>query len=147
MEEVEYRLTSFEGEYREGIVALRLAVFVDEQRVPEELEIDEHDPEARHLVALVSGEVIGTLRMLASGDALKIGRLAVRRDLRNRGVGSRLMEMAVDHARRSGFIRAVLNSQVTATPFYQRFGFREEGEVFDDAGIPHIRMVRVLDSQ
>jgi predicted GNAT family N-acyltransferase len=120
--------------------AVRFEVFVDEQGVPRELEADEFDPLATHLVAIRDDQVVGTLRMLEQGGTAKIGRVAVRAAARRHGVGARLMEHAAALASERGFAEIVLNAQVAVTGFYRRLGYVEEGDLFDEAGIPHIGM-------
>jgi predicted GNAT family N-acyltransferase len=124
---------------------LRHEVFVVEQSVPVELEIDDNDSDAVHLVAVRGeDEVVGTLRIVARDEIAKIGRLAVRADARRGGVGRRLMLEALAYAERNGFRDILLSAQLTATDFYVRLGFKAEGDVFDDAGIPHIDMRKTL---
>ena len=144
MEEIVYLQTTFAGEYRERIIDLRYEVYVHEQKVPVELEIDEHDEQALHLVALLGGQVVGTARLVQGEDHLRVGRMAVKKPLRQKGVGSRLLEIALDFARQGGYQKVVLDSQVRAVKFYERYGFMPEGDFFDDAGIPHVRMVLTL---
>lgn len=129
-----------------GALRLRYEVFVLEQAVPEEVEVDEHDAEAQHFVVQDGAEVVATMRLVPHGDVLKLGRVAVRKDLRGRGLGRRMVEEAVRVAEAQGARALVLNSQVVAVPFYRKLGFVEEGPVFDEAGIPHTRMVRLLRS-
>ena len=112
-------------------------VFVSEQGVPLELEIDEMDEAAIHFVLLLEGEVAATLRLLPQDNCVKIGRVAVRREYRKRGLGTRLMKLAIAHAVRGGFHGAILDAQVDSIPFYEKLGFSAEGEIFMDAGIPH----------
>ncbi|HEY3640342.1 MAG TPA: GNAT family N-acetyltransferase [Xanthobacteraceae bacterium] len=119
---------------------LRYEVFVDEQGVPRELEVDEFDPCATHLVAIRDDQVVGTLRMLDHDGAAKIGRLAVRAAARRTGVGARLMDRAAAIASERGFAEIVLHAQVAVAPFYRRLGYVAEGDRFDEAGIPHIAM-------
>ena len=119
---------------------LRYEVFVDEQGVPRELEVDEFDPGATHLVAIRDEDVVGTLRMLVDGGAAKIGRVAVRAALRRTGIGGRLMDRAAAIAVDRGFAEIVLHAQVAVAGFYRRLGYVEEGDRFDEAGIPHIAM-------
>jgi predicted GNAT family N-acyltransferase len=119
---------------------LRIEVFVDEQGVPRELELDELDPGATHLVAILGDRVIGTLRLLEHDGAAKIGRVAVRAAARRAGVGARLMARAEAIARGRGCAEIVLHAQVAVAGFYQRLGYVEEGDLFDEAGIPHIAM-------
>jgi predicted GNAT family N-acyltransferase len=119
---------------------LRYEVFVDEQGVPRELEADEFDPCATHLVAIRDDQVIGTLRMLEHGAAAKIGRVAVRAAARRTGIGARLMDRAAAIASERGFAEIILHAQVAVAGFYRRLGYVEEGGLFDEAGIPHIAM-------
>jgi ElaA protein len=124
--------------------AIRRVVFIEEQAVPAELEVDGLDAQALHLLATFDGRSVGTARMLLKGDTGKIGRVAVLRDARGRGIGAALIRAAVEELRRRGLSRARLGSQVHAIPFYEGLGFVAEGPVYDDAGIPHRDMVRVL---
>lgn len=125
-------------------LALRRVVFIEEQAVPEELERDEYDATALHLLATLDGRPVGTARMLLKGATGKIGRVCVLRDLRGQGVGAALIRAAVEELRGRGLTRAKLGSQTHAIPFYEGLGFVAEGPVYDDAGIPHRDMVRVL---
>jgi ElaA protein len=141
------RTCATEAERAEAM-RIRFAVFVEEQRVPRELEVDEFDVMAVHLLAVEegTGNPIGTARILDKGKGVaKIGRVAVLPGYRGRGVGEALMRAALDRARRSGHTVAVLDAQVPVIGFYERLGFVAEGAVFDDAGIPHRRMSLRLD--
>lgn len=121
---------------------VRFAVFVEEQGVPPEIEIDEFDPVSLHALAMdADGRVLGTGRLLPDGH---IGRMAVARPARGAGVGGAILAALTDAARARGDREVVLNAQTHAMPFYSRFGFVPEGEEFDDAGIPHRSMRRVL---
>jgi len=124
----------------EAAFELRREVFVVEQGVPAELEIDELDPEAIHLVAILDEAVVGTLRILQHEGTAKIGRVAVRAAARGAGIGGRLMERAAEMVRERGFDEIVLHAQITVAGFYRRLGYVEEGEPFEEAGIPHIAM-------
>jgi predicted GNAT family N-acyltransferase len=125
--------------------AVRHQVFVVEQAVPPELERDEFDAVAIHLVALRDNDVIGTLRIVVSGGTAKIGRMAVLAADRKAGIGSGLMERAVEIARTMNARDIVLHAQLTARPFYARLGYREEGDVFDEAGIAHVTMRKLIE--
>ncbi|HHH40023.1 MAG TPA: GNAT family N-acetyltransferase [Sedimenticola sp.] len=117
---------------------VRTRVFIEEQGVPPELEQDDLDPGARHLLAEDSaGRPIGTLRILDGGQ---IGRMAVLPAWRRHGVGSALMHTALARLARPGSPRPFLNAQTRAIPFYRRFGFVVVGPEFMEAGIPHRRM-------
>jgi predicted GNAT family N-acyltransferase len=125
-----------------GAFALRLEVFCDEQGVPREEEIDGHDPHALHLVALdpATGRVIGTLRLLLDGSRAKVGRVAVARSWRRRGIALRMLALALERARREGCSQARLAAQVQATAVYEQAGFHVESEPFEQAGITHVWM-------
>ncbi len=121
---------------------VRQAVFVVEQRIPENLEWDAADPASLHALAEDgAGEPIGCGRLLADGH---VGRLAVVRPWRRRGVGAALLLRLVDEARRRGHASVVLNAQTQAMPFYERYGFVARGGEFEEAGIPHREMSRGL---
>ena len=126
--------------------ALRHEVFVVEQGVPEELEIDDDDRRATHLVAVGASGVVGTLRMLRQDRTAKIGRMAVAASSRRKGIGKALMEFAAIAASRDGVEEIVLAAQLAARTFYQRLGYVEEGDVFFDAKLPHVRMRKRLSS-
>jgi predicted GNAT family N-acyltransferase len=125
--------------------ALRHEVFVVEQGISEKLERDEDDKEATHLVALLDGRVVGTLRIVfAHGRLAKMGRMAVAASIRKMGIGRQLMEFAAGSAAAAGADEIVLGAQVTAREFYKRLGYVEEGPVFDDADLPHVMMRKKL---
>jgi predicted GNAT family N-acyltransferase len=127
-----------------AVYALRHEVFVVEQGVPEELEVDEDDKVAAHLAALSDGHVVGTLRIVLHERMAKIGRMAVSASSPNKGIGRELMEFAAATAARGGAEEIILGAQLTAREFYKRLGYAEEGAVFDDAGIPHVMMRKKL---
>ena len=127
---------------RETLLGIRFAVFVEEQGVPAELEEDDQDPETLHLLAEApDGRAVGTARMLRDGH---IGRMAVLPAWRGRGLGSALLQALIGIAATRGLQQVFLNAQCVAEDFYRRAGFEPRGGVFDDAGIPHRRMVRAL---
>ena len=119
---------------------VRETVFVDEQGVPRDIEIDEHDAASRHVVASdADGGAIGTGRLLVAGH---IGRMAVLADWRGKGVGRALLERLLEEAAGRKLNQLALHAQTQASGFYRRFGFVEEGPEFMEAGIPHRTMVR-----
>jgi predicted GNAT family N-acyltransferase len=123
--------------------SVREAVFMREQGVPAELEWDELDESSRHVLALnARGGAIGCGRIVppAADGSAHIGRMALLPEWRGKGVGSAIMEHLLEYARGQHYALLDLNAQMQAVPFYRRFGFAEVGEVFMDAGIPHIRM-------
>ena len=122
---------------------IRLKVFVEEQRVPREIEMDDMDAACLHALAWLDGKAVGTGRLLPDGH---IGRMAVLGESRALGVGGAILERLVEEARRQGMREVVLSAQTHAIGFYRRHGFSEQGEVFAEAGIPHQEMRRVLNS-
>jgi predicted GNAT family N-acyltransferase len=123
-------------------LALREQVFCGEQGVPPSEEVDRLDEQAMHVVALVPGEprVIGTLRLLSLGEQVKLGRVAVAREWRRRGIATRMIDLALARARDGGARRARLASQLGATELYEHAGFAVESEPFKEAGIDHVWM-------
>ncbi|MFO1313915.1 MAG: GNAT family N-acetyltransferase [Burkholderiales bacterium] len=122
--------------------AVRTAVFVVEQSIPEALEWDEHDAVSAHALAVDrEGVPIGCGRLLPDGH---IGRLAVLAQWRGHGVGAALLLHLIELARSRGHRRAILNAQEQAVPFYVRHGFAPSGAPFMEAGIPHREMARDL---
>jgi predicted GNAT family N-acyltransferase len=121
--------------------SIRRRVFIEEQHVPEEIELDEDDRLAFHALAFLDGVAVGTGRMVFHGDdEVKIGRMAVRSDLRSSGIGREILLFLMNEARARGFKKAVLHAQLTAEGFYLRCGYRPIGAVFDEAGIAHRKM-------
>jgi predicted GNAT family N-acyltransferase len=129
---------------REALLALRHEVFVGEQGVPRELEIDEHDERAVHMVAFEDGQLVGTCRVLQAGSQAKFGRLVVARAARGRGIGAALLAAAERRAREMGCHQMVLAAQTSAMGLYERAGYTARGEVYLDAGIEHMTMEKPL---
>ena len=118
--------------------AVREQVFVIEQKVPLSLEWDDMDSRSEHVLAFNSSErPIGTGRLLPDGH---IGRMAVLKEWRGQGIGSAILEALMLLGWENSHEALVLNAQVAAAPFYERHGFEKHGEIFDEAGIPHIEM-------
>ncbi|MDX6698913.1 MAG: hypothetical protein QOE65_2310 [Solirubrobacteraceae bacterium] len=125
---------------RDAALALRHRVFCEEQGVEPGLDRDGRDDDALHLVALRDGEVIGTCRLVFDGPTAKLGRMAVERAQRGRGVGARVLAEGIAQARRGGSARVALHAQTSAVSFYARAGFVARGEPFEQAGIEHVGM-------
>lgn len=134
------------AQLREPARRIRTEVFIDEQRVPLEMEWDEADDGCLHAVAFNRiGQPVATGRLLpAQGGSAKIGRVAVNKVLRGSGVGRRLMQALMDAASRRGDREIVLHAQRSAESFYRSLGFTARGAEFEEAGIPHIEMTRSL---
>jgi predicted GNAT family N-acyltransferase len=120
--------------------ALRREVFVWEQNVPEEEEHDADDMTATHFVAIEDGEVVGTLRLIDKPEHVKIGRVAVRRAFRGRGIARQMILAAMDHARARGSDRFYLTAQSDKLAMYEKLGFAAFGPEFQDGGMPHRAM-------
>ncbi len=132
-------------ELREAMYAIRRRVFIEEQQVPEEIELDSDDARAFHALALRDGQPVGCGRYVEHGPGeIKIGRMAALRELRGSGIGRAVLEFLIETARNRGYTRAILHAQLTAEGFYLKQGFHPKGEVFEEAGIPHRAMTRDL---
>ena len=116
---------------------IRLRVFVEEQRVPPEIEMDANDAVSVHALAYDEGKAVGTGRLLPDGH---IGRMAVLREHRAQGVGGAILVRLIDEARRQGMSAVVLSAQTHALAFYRKYGFAPSGGVYMEAGIPHQEM-------
>ena len=123
------------------ICAIRYNVFVEEQKVPEELEIDGLDDKAKHVLAFVDSVQIGTGRILSDGH---IGRVAVLKDYRGLGIGKLIMKDLIKWAQNMNLEKVWLSSQWHAHSFYLDLGFVCVGEIYIEAGIDHIKMYRTL---
>jgi predicted GNAT family N-acyltransferase len=125
-------------------LALRYEVFCVEQGVPRYEEQDGRDQEAIHLVAVSNGKLLATCRVLIVGGTAQFSRLAVRRDLRRRGIATALLAAADGETLAAGARRLVLHAQTYARPLYERAGYQSRGREFVEAGIEHIAMEKQL---
>ena len=121
---------------------IRREIFIDEQLVPESDEWDDDDTVSVHALATLNREPVGTGRLNPGG---KIGRIAVKAGLRGRGIGTLILRQLLHEAYQRGIREPYLHAQVQAVPFYEKLGFRIEGDVFDEAGISHVRMKHALE--
>jgi predicted GNAT family N-acyltransferase len=125
-------------------LALREEVFCGEQGVSLADERDGRDGDAVHLVVAEDGGVIATCRLLAEGTTVKLGRMAVVRRARGRGLARALLDEADTRARALGGERIALAAQLSAQAMYERAGYEPYGDVFLDAGIEHVMMAKAL---
>lgn len=126
---------------RQYAAPIRFTVFVEEQGVPRDLELDEMDAKCIHAVAFEGNLPVATARLLPDGH---IGRMAVLKEWRGRGIGGLILKKLMDKARERGDREVVLAAQVHALAFYRAHGFVEEGTEYLEAGIPHRDMRRSL---
>ena len=131
------------SEEMDAAFAIRHEVFCVEQQVDEDEEFDGLDDACRHYLARLDGQPVGAARIRSlNADEAKIERVAVLEDKRGYGVGQALMARTIADVEQSKVKRIVVNAQTHAETFYASLGFVAEGGVFDEAGIPHVRMVR-----
>ena len=124
----------------DAIQAVRHGVFIKEQGIPAVLEWDGVDSDCRHiLVRDAAGQAIATGRLMPDG---RIGRMAVLKAWRGRGIGRLMLSRLIELAAACGYARVYLHARQDAAGFYRAAGFRESGETFTEAGIPHVTMVR-----
>jgi predicted GNAT family N-acyltransferase len=128
-------------EKRDALEGIRKAVFIDEQRVPKDLEWDGLDSTCTHFLATIGSIPVATARLTPQGQ---IGRMAVLQHHRGRGIGSQLLVKVIEHAKHIGHKQLFLHAQVNVLRFYEQHGFIAEGEIFMDAGIEHQSMKMLL---
>lgn len=124
---------------------IRKEVFVHEQNVPEEDELDKYESIAYHYLALWKDKPVGTARWRITNNGYKLERFAVLKDYRKNGIGKALMEQMMQDIQNhpaSSKKNCYLHSQIPVVPFYQAFGFQKKGDQFDECGIMHFKMVR-----
>lgn len=132
-------------EERQQALDIRQRVFVEEQGVQADLERDEQDGQALHWLGWREGRAAGTARLIACDQKkARVGRVAVLPEWRSSGLGRELMEEIHRWAQARPVEQILLAAQLNVVPFYEKLGYQAEGEVFEEAGILHQRMVRWL---
>lgn len=125
--------------------SIRKAVFIEEQGVPPEMELDESDPCAHHILVYANSIVVGTVRLLELGEGDRqigqIGRMAVLASHRKQGFGSRLLKAVIELGVSRGLSQFELHAQLSAISFYERLGFVARGDIYHEAGIQHRDMM------
>ncbi|MFQ6607387.1 MAG: GNAT family N-acetyltransferase [Fidelibacterota bacterium] len=119
--------------------SIRRAVFIEEQKVPAQMELDNFDKTASHVLAYIRRKAVGTARWRKTGKGIKLERFAVLKDCRRIGVGQALLEFILEHINSKETV--YLHAQKAVIPFYERFDFQVEGELFSEAGILHRLMI------
>lgn len=127
-----------------AVLRLREEVFCGEQGVAVEAERDGRDPEALHVVAVEAGRVVGTCRLLVDADSMRLGRMAVERAARGRGLGAEILAFAERCARERGARRMSLHAQLAVESLYAAAGYRPFGDPFVEEGIDHVAMEKAL---
>jgi len=138
-----------EGELLQAL-AIREVVFIEEQHVPEGIERDAEDANAFHILAIQGGHAIGTGRLVVlpepppgeSGTWGRIGRMAVLQASRKSGTGTKLLEALEAEARQRGVTGIILHAQLYSLDFYRRHGYEPIGTPFEEAGMPHLQMIK-----
>ena len=131
----------FSDEAKARAFGIRMRVFVSEQGVPRDIELDDDDQHAIHFLATSSGRAVGTARLVMRGKKAKVGRMAVLKKYRRKGIGAALLKRVIAAAKHRGARIIFLHAQMTVIEFYEKMGFRCVGPVFDEAGIAHRQMV------
>ncbi|WP_251366780.1 GNAT family N-acetyltransferase [Polynucleobacter sp. MWH-Svant-W18] len=141
---MEIVIKSWQQAFEEAF-SIRREVFIEEQGVPEAMEIDEFDPPSRHALAYVNTLGVGTARLVKiNTHQAQIGRMAVLIAFRKQGIGTALLSSLMDLAKAEGLQTLSLHAQAYAIPFYEKHGFVADGPVYDEAGIPHRNMMLLL---
>ena len=140
VEKLQVTITDWDTD-RAAMSAVRRAVVIEEQQVPEEIELDANDVNCSHVLGSLNGIPVACGRLVPDGH---VGRVAVLREHRGKGYGCAIMQALIALAKSKGFDHVVLSSQVHALPFYEQLGFVARGDEFMEAGIPHQDMVLPL---
>ena len=147
MEGLVIKLVETEQEL-EAAIGVRFRVFVSEQSVPPEEELDQADATAIHVIALDQGRVVGTGRLVCgdpdASETAHIGRMAVDLTWRRQGIGGQILRFLEDQAQNQGMRQCVLHAQEYVKGFYAAHGYQEQGDTFLEVNIPHVEMRKDL---
>lgn len=128
-----------------SIWAIRHSVFQVEQRVDAALDFDGLDPESKHILAYINGKAVGTTRLrYLDEQTVKIERLAVLPEFRGHGIGRKIMEAALEFLTQAQIKTVQLHAQLYIKDLYQKLGFVQVGDIFEEAGILHVKMQKQL---
>ena len=142
MNELNYKLVNNDEELN-GAFEVRRLVFVEEQGVSKDVELDGHDGEALHVVVKAGKRVVGTARvMFLPGNKAKIERMAIRQPFRRRGIGRNIVSFLLEELKNRQVKQVILHAQYSVIGFYKSCGFDESGLPFWEAGIKHVKMQR-----
>jgi len=144
MDDISYKIVVSDREL-EGAFEVRKQVFVGEQGIPEDLELDELDMEAMHVVGKDGERIVGTARVLfLAASQAKLERMAILKPFRRRGIGKGIISFLDEEFKNRGTEKVVLHAQCSAVDFYKSCGFEESGSPFWEAGIKHVKMQKRL---
>ncbi|WP_318515114.1 GNAT family N-acetyltransferase [Photobacterium leiognathi] len=138
---VEIKIVAFDDAHRGLIRTVREQVFIQEQQIDPEIEFDDLDSEAVHVLVMDGEQPLGTGRILADGH---IGRIAIMKAARGQGLGAKVVQALVEYAQQQGYPRVDLGAQTHAVDFYRKLGFMPYGHEFMEANIPHQAMEQML---
>ena len=124
------------------IIDIRKNVFIKEQNVPYEIEIDGLDPKSEHFIAYLKDEPVGCARIRTEKNIAKLERIAIIKKCRCKGFGTKLTKFLIDYCKKKNFDEVVLHSQTYVTDFYKKLGFKARGKTFFEADIKHIEMYK-----
>lgn len=140
---MDYHIEKFDANekgFYDIALKIRRTVFIGEQNVPEDIEIDEFETESTYYLVFYDINPVATARYRKVNDSIKLERFAVLEEFRNKGVGAILMRRIMDDFEDEDY-PIYLNSQEDVIGFYRKFGFRKVGKRFFEAGIPHFKMI------
>ena len=144
MDNLSYKIAVSDRELK-GAFEVRKQVFVEEQGISEDLELDEHDMEAMHMVVKDGERIVGTARVLfLAASQAKLERMAILKLFRHRGIGKGIISFLDEEFTNRGIEQVVLHAQCSAVNFYKSCGFEESGSPFWEAGIKHVKMQKRL---
>lgn len=126
----------------ENVFKIRHIVFIKEQNVPENIEIDKFDKSAKHMIVLYKNKPIGCARIRFIGSKAKLERIAVLKSYRGKGFGKMIVNYMVNYCKNKNVKKIIMNSQYYLKDYYKKFGFKPRGKTFVEAGIKHIEMYR-----
>lgn len=124
----------------EKVIDIRKNVFIKEQNVPLDIEIDGLDPEAEHFIVYLGNEPIGCARIRANRNSAKLERIAIIKRYRGKGFGTKLTNFLIDYCKKKDFQEIILHSQTYVSDFYKKIGFKPSGKTFFEADIEHMEM-------
>lgn len=143
MDKLEIKQITNKKEFKETI-KIRETVFIKEQNVPKEIEIDEIDKEAKHFIAYIKNKPIGCARIRKINYYAKLERIAILKEYRGKGFGKELTNFLINYCKKEGFNEIHIHSQIYVSSFYEKLGFKSIGKKFLEADIEHIEMIRTI---